>query len=179
MIDKLLGKTEFDDTILTEQEKAIEIALEEQNLDLWVSNCSAENAGSIGRHLSNFSKKIYPLPSHLCFIDAWISDVYSPAISLDKRCKKWVSADINNLRLYLLWKVFQKKVVHNQVYTDNPQVKAQVAYIKSNHEIYHLQGSIKKHLGEDVSIRDLMAMGSDTINGMIKQLKGEGEANAN
>lgn len=171
MIDALIGKIVFDNSFnLTVMDQRLETYLEEQNIALFAYNSPVKNAGGIGKHLSKFSQKVFGLPPYLYLIDDWLN-AYQTIISEEKDFKKCKRYDEQDLRLYLLHKVFVYKVANNKIFSKNESVLNCAINIKTICEAHHLVGKAEKYLGTKINPYQLSGTDFEAIHEEIKQLK--------
>ena len=171
MIDKLLGSMLFDNGFdLTQDVKGKEIELEEKNLDLFTYNSPSKLAKGLGNHLSSFSKKCFGLPPYLYLIDDWISGYYT-IIEVEKDFKKCRKYPEKELQLYLLHKVFMRKIVYQDVFSKKEVILERIAHIKSIAEGQSLVGKAKKYLGIAINPYQLSGTDFEAINQEINELK--------
>lgn len=175
MIDKLLGKIEFEEPLgLTEGEYAQEAKLEEKHLDLFVYNSPANNANGIGKHLSHFSRKFYPLPCYLIDIEDWLDD-YSYILMTDKKFKNFKQYPSDDLKIYLLHKTFICKVVRHLIYSTNPDILKAVNHIKLLHEAHMVIGKAEKYLALKLNVNTLSESDFNDIKRQIAEAKEEAQ----
>jgi hypothetical protein len=171
MIDSLIGKMNFDEPFkLTVYNKKTEIALEENNLDLFTYNSPVKNAGSIGRHLSSFSQNYLSLPCYLYLIEDWLSG-YFTLLESEKDLRKVKRYGVDELRLYLAHKVIICKIVKNQVLSNNLIILESVNRIKAMVEGHSLVGKAKKYLGVELNAYQLSSSDLEGIREQVKELK--------
>ena len=171
MIKELLGKIEFQESIvLNQQSRKKEESEELKHLDLFTAESPTPLAKNIGGHLGNFSRKFYPLPCYLSAVDDWI-DAYSDIIATDKKFKKFTAYPDKDFKRYLLHKAIICKIARDEVLTKNPQILEAVNAIKIEIIGYPLVARAKKYLGLEINPYKLSSQEFNAIYAEIKQLK--------
>lgn len=177
MITSLIGKMQFQEPFkLTVFNQKIEVNLEEKNLDLFNYNSPVKNAGSIGRHLSAFSKKYRALPCYLFLIEDWVN-IYFTFLESEKDLKKAKRYTEQDLKLYLAHKTILCKIVNNTVFSNNLTILAGVNRIKALVEGHSLIGKAKKYLEIELNPYALSSTDFDDIRQQIDKIKEVNNAN--
>lgn len=173
-MSKLIGNMPFEEgNFINSANLKQEIKLEQQNIHLFTANSPTELAGGIGKHLTSFASKYGGLCPYLYLIDDWI-EFYKTIINSEKEYKKFKGYPEKDFKLYLLHKVFMRKIDFNEVFSTNENILIAVNKIKFAKEAYPLAGKMKKYLGEDVNVHTLTSKDLGILQDKIKQIK-EGE----
>jgi MoxR-like ATPase len=104
--------------------------------------------------------------------DDWI-DNYNFLLSSEKSFKKFKPIDKDDLKIYLLHKVFICKVVRNEVFSKNQNILKAVNHIKAVQEGNTVVGKAKKYLDERLNPYTLSDTDFTAINKRINEAKGE------
>lgn len=173
-MSNLIGKMPFEQgNFINASNLNMEITLEEKNIDLFTTNSPTQLAGCIGKHLSNFASKYGGLCPYLYLIDDWI-EFYKTIINSEKEYKKFKGYPNKDFKLYLLHKVFMRKIDFNEVFSTNENILVAVNRIKFDKEGRTLAGQMKKYLNEEINIYALTSNDLGILQDKIKQIK-EGE----
>lgn len=178
-MSNLIGKMLFDKgNFINRFNLKQEIKLEEENINLFSANSPTQLAGGIGKHLSNFANKYGGLCPYLYLIDDWI-EFYKTIINSEKEYKKFKGYPEKDFKLYLLHKVFMRKIDFNEVFSKNEGVLLAVNQIKFAKEGHALVGKAKKYLGVELNAYQLTGEDLNTLQDKIKQIKEGGIEDAN
>lgn len=172
-MSNLIGKMSFEQgNFINASNLNMEISLEEKNIDLFTTDSPTKLAKGIGTHLSNFASKYGGLCPYLYLIDDWI-EFYKTIINSEKEYqkKKFKGYPEKDFKLYLLHKVFMRKIDFNEVFSKNENILVAVNKIKFAKEAHPLAGKMKKYFNEEINVYALTSNDLAVLQDKIKQIK--------